>query len=210
MWKDQKPLGPDPRPPQNICLMLDPYATALPYACGKQGPQCFAHYWGQSGLGWQILRTQEFVSCAKPLAYLLLCLCSCRPSFTGTQPLWSPFQNSWPLWAQHADTRFVKSMLPEHERRQQAGGRPTFSPQPCVSDWSLRSPSGQCALPTPNPLSLRSKSREEGGTKGKPSLTINIRQLFQNILDLVFIVEHTYQGKVLHTHNYKSFLGKKL
>lgn len=38
----------------------------------------------------------------------------------------------------------------------------------------------------------------------------NIRQVFQNILDLVFIVEHTYQGKVLHTHNYKSFLGKKL
>lgn len=27
----------------------------------------------------------------------------------------------------------------------------------------------------------------------------SIRQLFQNILDLVFIVEHTYQGKVLHT-----------
>lgn len=104
----------------------------------------------------------------------------------------------------------MKSMLLEYERRQQAGGRPTFSPQPCVSAWSLRSPSGHCALPTLNPLSLRSKSREEGGTKGKPSLTINIRQLFQNILDLVFIVEHTYQGKVLHTHNYKSFLGKKL
>lgn len=60
--------------------------------------KCFAHYWGQCGLGWQRLRTQEFVSCAKPLAYLLLCLCSRCPSFTGTQPLWSPFQNSWPLW----------------------------------------------------------------------------------------------------------------
>lgn len=27
----------------------------------------------------------------------------------------------------------------------------------------------------------------------------SIRQLFQNILDLVFIVEHMYEGKVLHT-----------
>lgn len=96
--------------------------------------------------------------------------------------------------------------------REKAAGRRQAHLQPsaCVSDWSLRSPSGQCPLPTLNPLSLRSKSREVGGTKGKPSLTINIRQLFQNILDLVFIVEHTYQGKVLHTHNYKSFLGKKL
>lgn len=36
----------------------------------------------------------------------------------------------------------------------------------------------------------------------------NIRQLFQNILDLVFIVEHTYQGKVLHTQ-LQIIFGKK-
>lgn len=36
----------------------------------------------------------------------------------------------------------------------------------------------------------------------------SIRQLFQNILDLVFIVEHTYQGKVLHTQ-LQIIFGKK-
>lgn len=36
----------------------------------------------------------------------------------------------------------------------------------------------------------------------------SIGQLFQNILDLVFIVEHTYQGKVLHTQ-LQIIFGKK-
>lgn len=37
----------------------------------------------------------------------------------------------------------------------------------------------------------------------------NIRQLFQNILDLVFIVEHTYQGKVLRTHTTTNHFWEK-
>lgn len=54
--------------------------------------------------------------------------------------------------AQHVDTRFVKSMLLEYERRQQAGGRPTFSSQPV----SATGPSGALVGNALCPLSTRS------------------------------------------------------
>ena len=60
------------------------------------------------------------------------------------------------------------------------------------------------------PTPFRVSGQNKGIKEERQILSYNsIRQLFQNILDLVFIVEHTYQGKVLHIH-YKSFLGKKL
>lgn len=93
---------------------------------------------------------------------------------------------------------------------EKAEGKSTFSSQPYVRDWS--SPlEPWCAI---NSAHHQPHSEFKEKIKGlrkhqKQALFYDsIRQLFQNILDLVFIVKHTYQGKVLHTQ-LQIILGKK-
>lgn len=84
---------------------------------------------------------------------------------------------------------------------EKAEGKSSFSPQPCrrlvVSSEPLV---GNELCPPPTPCS-EFKEKIKGLRKHQRQALFydSIRQLFQNILDLVFIVEHTYQGKVLHT-----------
>lgn len=84
---------------------------------------------------------------------------------------------------------------------EKAEGKSSFSPQPCqrlvVSSGALL---GNELCPPPTPCS-EFKEKITGLRKHQRQALFydSIRQLFQNILDLVFIVEHTYQGKVLHT-----------
>lgn len=108
-----------------------------------QGPEVFCSLLvPRCGLGWHILRTQEFVSCAKLLADLLQRPGSPLPLLMLSllhwhRPLRTPFQNSagdgpgscGPTVPQHMDTRFVKSILLGGGEK--AGGKSTFSPEPC-------------------------------------------------------------------------------
>lgn len=48
-----------------------------------------------------------------------------------------------------------------------------------------------------------------GTNQGQAFSHHSIRQLFQNILDLFFIVEHTHIRAKCCTHNYKSFFWEK-
>ena len=102
----------------------------------------------------------------------------------------------------HLDTRSI--LLGVGER---AAGRGQNHLQPSA----LLSPVGPSLVGNerwpPQPR-FRVKEKIKGLRKHQVLSYDSIRQLFQNILDLVFIVEHTYQGKVLHTQ-LQIIFGKK-
>lgn len=143
---------PIPGHPRTSASCVDPYATALLHTRGKQGPPVLGSLLGPVWTWMADTKNSRVCFVCKTTCVSSLLLCSCCPSFTGTQALWSPFQNSWPLWAQHVDTRFVKSMLLEHERRQQAGAGPPSG----LSPASATGPSGALVGSALCPLATRS------------------------------------------------------
>lgn len=109
--------------------------------------KCFAHYWGQCGLGRPILRTRICFMCkttrvSSPLPLLLLSLLHWHTASLVTLPeLLGPV-------AQHVDTRFVKSMLLEHERRQEAGPPSALSPASATGPSGALVGNALCPRPT--------------------------------------------------------------
>ena len=114
----------------------------------------------------------------------------------------------WLLWAhgahdRHLDTWVTKSILTAIRERQWVSQSSALGQQLLTSSGALVG-KGFCP-PTP----FRVSGQNKGIKEERQILSYNnIRQLFQNILDLVFIVEHTYQGKVLHTQ-LQIIFGKK-
>ena len=104
---------------------------------------------------------------------------------------------------EHPDTWVTKSILTAVRERQWASRSSALGQQLLTSSGVLVG-NGLCR-PTP----FRVSGQNKGIKEERQILSYNsIRQLFQNILDLVFIVEHTYQGKVLHTQ-LQIIFGKK-